>query len=482
MDRTAIALFLCLLLSTGCMKIPTDEANCKMLDTPCVDTGEALSQNGFIEGDFPNPCWWEMFNDPQLSRLIDRALEDSPTLTRVAAQVQAAEAEASIKLSSLFPTLGLNASANYGKLGKFNLFRAYAPTIFPAHVDEYKLNLEINYELDFWGKNRNIYRSALGQAKAEMAEQQTAILVLTTSVASTYFQLQAEMQQLALLQEQKKILNDLFNLSQHRQENAVDSSIQVLITDIQTLEIDQSIQFSIQRVELARHMLNMLIGQGPHLCEEVETISLNTEIAFPLPCNISSELLTRRSDLMAQIWRIEAAAHMVGAAKAEFYPRIDFLTILGLDGVFSDRFFSWGSRLRQVMPAIHIPIFTAGRLRANLREKRAEFEEMIYSYNESVLKAAQEVADQIVILRTVSENLKSEKLLLENKTQNKNLADIRYKNAIDSLSNYLTTENDLLQEEINNLSLQYQQRTAVIQLIKALGGGYFATEVPLGCE
>ena len=134
------------------------------------------------------------------------------------------------------------------------------------------------------------------------------------------------------------------------------------------------------------------------------------------------------------------------------------------------------------MPAIHIPIFTAGRLRANLREKRAEFEEMIYSYNESVLKAAQEVADQIVTLRTVSENLKSEKLLLENKTQNKKLADIRYKNAIESLSNYLTTENDLLQEQINNLSLQYQQRTAVIQLIKALGGGYFATEVPLGCE
>ncbi|MBS0629692.1 MAG: efflux transporter outer membrane subunit [Verrucomicrobia bacterium] len=476
MDRKSIVLFLCLLLSTSCMKIPTDEACCKMLDAPCVDT------TGFAAGDFPDPCWWQMFNDPQLTMLVERALEDSPTMSRVAAQVRSAEAEASIKYSSLFPTLGINAAAAYQNLGKFNILRAFAPEIYPAHVDNYRLDLEINYEIDFWGKNRNIYQSALGKAMAEMAEQQTAILVLTTSVASAYFKLQAEMQQLALLQEQQKIYANLFNLSQTRQENAVDSSTQVITTNSHLLEINQSVQFSIQRVEIARHMLNMLIGQGPNLCEEVEKIGLNTEISIPLPCNLSSELITRRSDLMAQIWRIEAAAHMVGAAKAEFYPRIDLLALLGLHGVFSDRFFSWGSRFRHVMPAIHIPIFTAGRLRANLRKKRAEFEEMIYSYNESVLKAVQEVADQIVILRTLSENLETEKLLIDNKIQNKNLADIRYRNSIESLTNYLVSENALIEEQLNYISLQYQQKTAIVQLIKALGGGYCATEVPFGCE
>lgn len=470
---TAVLLF-CLFFFAGCMKIPLDEANCKMLETPCIETELASG------GEFPDPCWWEMFGDPQLTALIERALADSPTLNRVAARVMEADAEASVKFSRLFPQLGLNASANYQNLGKFNLFRAYAPTIFPAHVDEYKLDLNISYEVDFWGKNRHIYRSALGKAQAEIAEQQTAILVLTTSVASSYFKLQAEMQQLKLLQDQRKIVEKISGLSQTRQENALDSTTQVLITDNQVLALDQNIQYSIQRVGLARHMLNRLIGQGPDLCEDVEEVSLNCNIQFPLPCNISSELLFRRSDLVAQIWRIEAAAHMVGAAKTEFYPSIDLIAVLGLDGVFSDRFFSWGSRFRSVMPAIHIPVFTAGRLRANLREKRAEFEQMIYRYNEDVLQAAQEVADQILILKTTNENLNSEELLLQNKIQNRDFAKSRYQNAIESLSHYLDVENQLLQEQIENIGLQYQQRTAIIQLIKALGGGYCTSEVPLG--
>lgn len=475
MRRIALPFLFCLIFGAGCVKIPTDEACCKMIETPCIEADDA-----FAVGEFPDSCWWEMFNDPQLNGLMEKALEDSPTLSRVAAQVQAADAEASIKFSRLFPQLGLNGSIAYQKLGKFNLFRAYAPQIFPAHVDEYKLDVTISYEVDFWGKNRHIYRSALGQAKAEMAEQQTAILVLTAAVASSYFKLQAEMQQLELLKDEREILSNIFDLTQLRQENALDSTTHVLMSDNQLLAMDKNIQYSIQRVELARHMLNMLIGEGPNLCEMVKTISLSRHVEFPLPCNISSELLFRRSDLIAQLWRIDAAAHLVGAAKTEFYPSIDFFALLGLDGVFSDRFFNWGSRLRQVMPSIHVPLFTAGRLKANLREKRAEFQEMIYSYNESVLKAASEVADQIVILRTLNENLKSEESLLQNKFQNRNFAKARYHNALISLSHFLEVENQLLEEQIENIGLQYQQRTAIIQLIKALGGGYCTSEVPLG--
>ena len=89
MGRTSISIFFCLLFACGCVKIPTDEANCRMLETPCIDTEEALGQNGFILGDFPDPCWWEMFDDPQLTCLIERALEQSPTMAKVAAIVSA---------------------------------------------------------------------------------------------------------------------------------------------------------------------------------------------------------------------------------------------------------------------------------------------------------------------------------------------------------------------------------------------------------
>lgn len=463
-----------LILVAGCIRIPTDEAKCQMLETPCVST------EGFAAGEFPSPCWWEMFNDPQLNALIDQALSDSPTLSRVAARVEAALAEADIKKSRLFPTIGYNASVNWQYIGKNNLIRAYTPKIIPGKENVYAMDIDLTYELDFWGKNRNTYRAALGLAKAEMAEQQTAILALTTSVASVYFRLQAELEQLEFLEQQRANLAQNFQLSQSRQENALDSTSTLLISDNQLLLIDQNIQFSMQRVELARHMLNMLIGQGPELCEYVQAVRLNTNISFPLPCDISSDLISRRPDLMAQIWRIESAAHLVGAAKAEFYPTVDLFALFGLDSVFANKFFTWGSRLRQVKPALHLPIFTGGRLRANLREKRAEFEEMIYSYNESVLKAVQDVADQIAILRTTNESLKLEEDLLQNKFKNRNFANDRYKNAVGSLSSYLDVENAFIEEWITKIILQYQQRNAIIQLIKALGGGYYSMECPLG--
>lgn len=474
MDRTVIPLFLALIFTYGCVRVPIDEAKCQMLETPCIST------QGFAVGEFPCLYWWEMFNDSQLNGLIAQALSDSPTLSRVAARVEAAEAEANIKKSRLFPTIGYNASVNWQYIGKNNLIRAYTPKIIPGKENIYAMDIDLKYEIDFWGKNRNTYRAALGLAKAEMAEQQTAILILTTSVASIYFKLQAELEQLAFLQQQREIFSQNFSLTQLRQEHALDSTSQLLDSDNQLLLINQNIQFSIQCVELARHMLNMLIGQGPDLCEHVQAITLNTNICFPLPCDISSDLISRRPDLMAQIWRIESAAHLVGAAKAEFYPSIDLFALFGLNSVFANKFFSWGSRLRQVNPALHLPIFTGGRLRANLREKRAEFEQMIYSYNESVLKAVQEVADQIVILRTTNESLKIEEDLLQNKSKNRNFANDRYKNAIESLSSYLDVENDLIEERITKIILQYQQRNAVIQLIRALGGGYCSVEAPLG--
>lgn len=466
----------------GCIKVPTDEANCKMLPPPCLEktVGEALASSDFFEGDFPNCYWWEMFSDPQLNTLIYTALSDSPTIDKVAAKVQAAEAEANIKKSYLLPTLSLTGSANYQYLGKYNLFRAYAPTIFPAKVNEYQLDLNFSYEIDFWGKNRNIYRAALGIAKAEIAEQQSAILMLTTAVASAYFQLQAELEQFELLKREKEIFSRLFELSKLRQAEALDDISQTLVSEDNLLQINKNLEQSMQQVAIARHTLNMLIGEGPELCEEVERITLNTAIKFPLPCNISSELIARRADLMAQVWRIEAAAHLVGAAKADFYPSIDLFAILGLDSVFFNKFFTMGSRYRSVKPAIYLPIFTGGRLRANLREKQAEFDEMIYTYNESVLRAVKEVADQIVVFKTVNSTLQLEESLLENKIKNQKIADELYKNAVGNILSPLTLETQVIQEQLEKSKLQFQQRSSVIQLIKALGGGYCTSEVPLG--
>ena len=474
MVRLALSILLSLFFVSGCVKIPVDEACCRMMSTPDIPE---VAQGPFIEGDFPDSDWWEMFDDPQLSRLICHALAENPTLQGVEARVRTAEEEAKIKKSYLLPTLGFSADLDWRYLGENDFFRAYTPVI-PANVPEYEIDVNFYYEFDFWGKNRNIYRAAIGYAKAEEAERQNAILALSTSVASVYFKLQAQLKKMQILKEERHTLTSLFELTKLRQEHALDNSSQLLNAEEQLFIINKNILFAEEQIILSKHMLTMLLGEGPTTCDLVKKISLSDSMKFPLPQNISSDLIARRPDLMAHIWRVEATAHLVGAAKADFYPRVNLCAFAGLDSVFFNKLFTWGSRSATVVPAFHLPIFTAGRLKANLRARQAEFEQTIFAYNEAVLRAVKEVADQIVMLKTADETLRVENRLVQNKLQNRKLMHLRYEHAISNLLELLDTQEALLQEEFKKIHFQYERYVAVIHLIKALGGGYCTEEVP----
>ncbi|NGX47933.1 MAG: Outer membrane protein OprM [Chlamydiae bacterium] len=479
MRRALFGILLSLILAAGCIKIPTDEACCKMMPTPCLEytTQTALEDNNFYEGDFPDGDWWEMFEDPQLSHLICTALSCNPTMQMVKARVEGAEAAAKIKKSHLFPTIGFSADLDWQYLGKNDFFRAFTPVV-PGNISEYEIDLDFTYEFDFWSKNRNTYRAALGIAKAMEAERQNAILALSSSVAVVYFKLQANLQKLVVLKEERKILTKLFQLTQMRQNNALDDTSQRLDAEEQLFIINKNILMAKQKIELIKNMLNLLIGQGPDAYEEVEKLSSAPRFDFPLPTNISSNLLGRRPDLMAYIWRVESGAHLVGAAKAEFYPRVDLYGLAGLDSVFFSKLFRWESRTASLKPAIHLPIFTAGRLKANLREKQAEFDELIYAYNDAVLRAVKEVSDQVITLKITSEKLQVEERIVANKIQNRKIMALRYKNAVSNLLDLLETQDAVLQQEFMKIKFQYKRVLAAIQLIKALGGGYCTEEMP----
>lgn len=479
MPRIPFCSLFCLLFVAGCVKIPEDQARCSLKDIPNLEyaTEVALDSGYFSEGEFPEGEWWEMFDDCQLSRLIEIALACNPTLEVARARVEQAEAEAKVKKSFLFPTIGFNANLNWEYLGKNNFFRAYTPVI-PGNITEYEIDLDFSYEIDFWGKNRNTFRAAISFAKALEAEQQDANLMISTAVAATYFKLQANMQKLSILKDERKLLTKLYQLTNDRKDKALDNSMQILNIEEQLFVINKNILMMNQKIELSKHMLNLLVGSGPSAYEEIDRVAFSCCINFPLPTHISSNLLARRPDLMAHIWRVEAAAHLVGAAKADFYPRVDLTGLAGLDSVFFSKLFTANSRTANLMPALYLPIFTAGRIRANLNQKQAQFQEYIASYNEAVLRAAKEVADQLVVLQMTSEKLDVENMLVNNKMENRKLVILRYKNALDNLLDVIKSQEEVLKQEFEKIALQYKRTVAAIQLIKALGGGYQTCEVP----
>jgi outer membrane protein TolC len=198
-----------------------------------------------------------------------------------------------------------------------------------------------------------------------------------------------------------------------------------------------------------------------------------------IPCNLSLDLIARRPDLMAQIWRVESLGHQVGAAIADFYPNINLTGFIGLESVFVSRIFQAGSKTAGVQPALHLPIFTAGAIRANVKAQKALFDAAVDEYNLLLLTSAQEVADLLVLAKSIWEQNESQDKIIERAKERYELSLLRKKKGLDSLFETYAKQETWIQKEIEKANLIYNQYIATIKLIKSLGGGYRTNYIPL---
>lgn len=468
-----------LLLLGGCVSIPQERTARTLSVSPCLDRtiDAGLAQDVVVEALIP--CrWWEIFANPSLSSLIETALSNNPGLQEAMAKVENARNEARVKRAALFPMIGLDAKANCQHFAKYGLFRAFAPT-FPSNFTEYTIDLDFTYEFDFWGKRRNIYRSALGEAQAREAEKAQADLLISTAVAAAYFKLQANMRQVDVLLHQQTLLTELVELRKRRELHALDDVNQVLAAENFLYMVQQQLVIGKQNIEIDKHLLLNLLGEGPD--EEVGTaqISMDEAVRVPIPEFLACDLLAYRPDLMAQIWRVEAAVHEVGAAKADFYPNVNLNALGGVDSVFFEKLFTKGSLSYSIAPALHLPIFTAGRIKANLEAKRNILVEEIMRYNRLLLTAAQEVADRMSDLRAADQNLSWQSAIVQNRQESSQVTERRLIHGLGDMLAYLEANLDVSQQEWLEASSQYQYYLAAIQLMRALGGGYQSPRTPI---
>lgn len=474
------AIFLGLLALQGCVSVPQKKIDDRVASSLSFDASSerALASGVFQEGEWPTKNWWELFHDPQLASFIRTALADSPTMKRAEARMRAARQAANEKRAALFPHLDFDADTNWQYLSKNGFFRSIDPTI-PGNINVIDVSLDFTYELDFFGKNRHTFEAAFGIAKAEEAERAQTILILSTAVASVYFELQADLSALHLLKEIGERRSILSQLHRERYTYGLDTEIRNLKFERDVLNIQNLILSIEKKIELDSHLLRMLMGHNPDDGEKLMVVPSEMRGAFPLPCDLSADLLARRPDLMAQIWRVEAAAHEIGAARALFYPNVNLLAFAGFESVSFSNIFSWQSRMAALNPAINLPIFTAGKLTANLKGKKAKFDEAIASYHELLLQAAKEVVDQISLFRLVSDQLKIQRLTIDNVEKNYQLTSERFSVGVDRYTNVLDTEEQLLEQKLEWIKLEYERYLSAVRLIKALGGGYH-TKPPLG--
>ena len=431
----------------------------------------ALQTPNFSAGQWPAYNWWSLFEDEQLSELMEIAIEKNPDLLAAVSRVRVSQEEAKKVRSFLLPKLDASFRDNYEHLSKDSLDR-FPPSRVPAVVNQLYLALNFEYEIDLFGKNRNRYRAAIGEARAQAAEMSASLLMITTLLAETYIQYAAHLQNFQYAQALADAQKMIWELTELRFINGLDDQMLVDQAAAAYLEAQETVVFYEKEIALNVSQLKILMGLGPDDPKEISSPTLAFDRSFPLPENIPLNLLSRRPDLMAQIWTVEAAAHMISAAKAAFFPNINLAAFVGLESLKWSHFFSADNYAAALTPAINLPLFTGGKLTAQLNKQYATYDAAVYDYNALLLRAAKDVTDQINILEAASEESRLQTEAYEKTMHITELTTKRYENGLDDYVMVLEKQVETLNQGMKEVDTENERYLAILQLIKALGGGY----------
>lgn len=462
-----------IVLLVGCARIPKKDLQAKLSPPISVENSvhEGIDSGIFTHGNWPDAQWWMSFDDPQLTLLIKNVLENNPTMGAAQMRAKKAVDEAYIVRASLFPHLSSGADVNWQHLSKDNLYRV-EPSLLPAVIYQLGIGLELLYDFDLWGKNKQRYSAALGQARSTAAETAQTHLALSTAAASGYIDLQTNIQKQEVLVQILEKEKELLDLSRLNYQNALVDLRSVKKREAHVSSLDRDIVANRELIALGKNFLRTLMGISPDSHEGMVAPSARFDQVFELPEHLSLDLLARRPDIIARVWQVESYAHDIRAAQALFYPDLNLRALGGLESLSWNKWFSKDSLAGSLNPAIHLPIFVGGRLRANLDARVAAFEEAVYEYNQALLQAAKDVADKISQVESATLRLRDEQAVESDEATIFELSYARERSGLNSHISVLEREVDYLYARLKVIEINDSRLKNIVDLIKALGGGF----------
>lgn len=423
-------------------------------------------------GHWPAANWTERFGDAQLTALIAEALNGSPTLAQARARVGAAQAFSETAKAATMPRV----DANYALTRQqFSSTAMIPPPYAGSWQTENKGLLSASYDLDLWGKNREALRAAVSQMQASKADEELVKLTLSTAIARTYNELARLylLRDVALQEVARREQIDRITAS--RIATGLDAEVERKTAQANLATSRASVAAFDGRILTTRYQLAALIGAGPDRGLSIQRPALGTGDDVRLPDNLPADLLGRRPDIVAARWRVDAMTHEVKEAKAEFYPDINLSAAIGLDALGFGRFLTAASRTASVGPAIHLPIFDAGALRAQLKGRYAEFDYAVAAYNQTLVTALANVATQLGQIGSSDAQLVDAQTAQRAAQSADQLAITQYKAGLANQLTVLNADVTALNADLAVANLKMNRRDQQIALASALGGGYIDT-------
>jgi NodT family efflux transporter outer membrane factor (OMF) lipoprotein len=475
--RPAFVTLATLALLAGCISGAGIRPEASLIDADKLDPGHAV-RAAANDAAWPTGAWWRAWHDPQLDRLMTRATSDSPTLAIVRSRVTAAIWQARALHADELPDV--EGTAAFAR----TRFPRYATPSPPGGTTVWNNSaaITLSYDLDLWGKNRAITEGAIDSVQAAAADAQFARVELETAVARTYTELALQYMLLDIYQSISDEERRNVDIATRRHRAGISADIDASQAEAQYQAGLTDIQRTRYAIEVARLQLAYLAGAAPGLADGLTRPALATDTDVALPASLPAELIGHRADVVAQRWRVAAAAKKVGAAHADFYPNINLVvgaslaSVAPFGGFFN--FVNSDAAGHTAGVAGSLPIFDAGRRRGNYGVATAEYDDAVLKYNDTVLAAMQGVAQDVTLLRSLDARQASSDGALRSSRRAYELANRAYRGGIAEYLDVLVAQRVMLQQERDVALLRAQRVDAWVLLMKNLGGGAELNPLP----
>jgi multidrug efflux system outer membrane protein len=463
MKNTALlGILAVLVLEAGCMMGPKYKR-------PTVDVPQEYRapapQEAVQASSLGNEQWWQVYQDPVLTQLIHTAIAQNYDVRIAAARVLEAQAQVGITRANQLPSASVGANV-------FSQQNAKVTNLFPAYqVNGGELNLSVIWNLDFWGKYRRQTEAARAQLLATEWGQRVVMSSLVANVATAYFQLRALDSQLEISQRTLASRQQSLHLIQVLDRNGSASGLDLSQAEQLVYTASETIPDLERQIQQQENVLSVLLGENPQSIPRGRAL---TEQAVPqnVPSGLPSELLQRRPDVLQAEQNMVAANAQIGVARASFFPSLSLTGLGGLESNALHHFISQPSETWSGAFSVSQPVFQGGALRSQLRLARANWQETVLSYQQTVQNALEQVSNSLVASQKDREFREQQELLTQAAEQADQLSEVLYKNGGASYLQVLTSETNYFSAELNLVQAQLNERLALVQLYQALGGGW----------
>jgi NodT family efflux transporter outer membrane factor (OMF) lipoprotein len=421
--------------------------------------------------------WWTIYNDPQLNGLEAQVDGANQSLKAAEANFRGARAQIGYERSNEAPTIGAAPSISSVRASANQPY--FSPTLVNNGSGNFSLPVDLNYEIDLWGRIRRTVTSAREQAQASDADLENARLSLHAEVAMDYFGLRSADAQEKLLDDTVTAYESALQLTRDRFEGgaAPQSDVSQAQTQLNQARVERT-DLEVQRAQY-EHAIAVLIGKPPaELTLPPLPLNLQAPVIPRIPGRVPATLLERRPDIAADERRMASANEQIGIAQAAYYPTLSLSAVMGLQGSSALNWFNWPSRFWAVGPTFSETLFDAGRRRSAKNITVAQYDANVANYRQTVLTAFQQVEDNLAAIRVLTNEAQQQHEATASAEQSLDLFQTRYEGGVDTYLQVVTWQTAALNNQRNDLSILERRLDASVLLVKALGGGWDTTKLP----